>query len=845
MLCTQQLPGTFIGDITLAQAPGRGWALVATATIEPGDPILITPPLALLAGPPGRPPGAGELQALIRQARWLGPSRRLLEALSDGGPRAGGGGRGAAAAAPGRKPARAQSALGRERDREVAALMRQMGLDFSGDGDSEDDEEEGEEEGRGDRGRAPAAAAAPPSLHELAEGLDDGRREGQMGSRPPLRMGDGALARILQTNAYCDVWQDLPATTARREAPTSLAGVWPLFALLNHSCDPNAVHSVVGSTRAAGGGGGGPWPDALARPGLGPRMVVRAARRIPAGQEVVVNYLGRGALAPAEQRRAELASTWGFECGCPRCRMELALPAIAAERAESAALRAAELTPAVAAAAAALAAGAPPPAAGAGGAGARAELERAVRELEVELSTQVEAVAGAAYEAAHVRAAALMALDPQSAAALAALSEEASLAGALLPGSDLHTLTAARLAGALRAGPEAKGRRAQAAVAAALEAHTLRYGPLEMRIMRPLLEASIQWAARLGGGAPIDVAAAAAEVAAAVGGAPLGAAGAAAPAAAEAKPKRRGRPRKTATAGQAPAAAQQQQQEEAQREQPEVPRRSLVDELLERHQWRDPEQAAAAAAAAAAAEAAGGEGGAPGGGDPVARKLAAAATSVEDVTPEELQAQAAEAAAAMQEAAAAAAAPRPRAAPAAGRGGAGGRGGGRGGGGRGGGGALLSGASLPLLSRWMAGGTTAGSAAEGDGLTPELLNQKVGVDDVNWRAWGLPGPPDDGGGGGGGSGGSGGGDGGGGDGGGGEGSGAAGAAGPRKQQQQQKEQAKQQQPKQQQQQQQDKGGGAQQGQKQERAAPKGPAPAKFSGLGEWRRKKAAPPGGGP
>ena len=43
------------------------------------------------------------------------------------------------------------------------------------------------------------------------------------------------------------------------------------------------------------------------------------------------------------------------------------------------------------------------------------------------------------------------------------------MAGQLLPGSDLHTLTAARLMGALRARHGQKDRRTQAAAAAALE----------------------------------------------------------------------------------------------------------------------------------------------------------------------------------------------------------------------------------------------------------------------------------------------------------------------------------------------------------------------------------------
>jgi hypothetical protein len=423
MYATQQLPDTFLGPVELAAVPGRGWGLVATTLIQPGDPILISPPLAVVSGPPGRPPPADALVGIVGAARWLAPSRRLFEALGDGatprpgdaeaaGRDAGVGGasrsRGAGAGAPRR------SALEERQEREVRALLRSMGLDpeqarqFLGGDDDEDDEEEAGSGGadedeedvaafqrglsggpglaaalrdreaaqRDSGGSADSGSSALPRLRELAAGLSDERQEGAFGSRPALRMEperwvgcargrrgaaagcaparrgrQGAcgccahggppadirrcppaatpppsLERVLQANAYADVWQDLAATTVRGEAPTSVAGLWPLFALANHSCAPNAVHSVVGSTRLAGDPAAGAAWDVLSRPGLGPRMVVRAARRITPGEEVCVNYLGRGALAPAEQRRAELAGNWGFECRCVRLRGPLVLP---------------------------------------------------------------------------------------------------------------------------------------------------------------------------------------------------------------------------------------------------------------------------------------------------------------------------------------------------------------------------------------------------------------------------------------------------------------------------------------------------------------------------------------
>jgi hypothetical protein len=232
MYSTQQLPDTYIGAIELAAAPGRGWGLMATAIIQPGDPIIICPPLALIAGPPGRPPGVSDLARLIAGARWLAPSRRLLEALSDGAaprphdavPEA----PAAAAAARGRGGGgsrRARSALEEQQEVEVLALLRRMGIDAE---DAaillEESNENGgsrrsglSEEGAADteawvqdsdggrglaallRDRAAAAAgaggssaskdpAAAPRLRELAAGLSDARQAGVFGSRPALRM---------------------------------------------------------------------------------------------------------------------------------------------------------------------------------------------------------------------------------------------------------------------------------------------------------------------------------------------------------------------------------------------------------------------------------------------------------------------------------------------------------------------------------------------------------------------------------------------------------------------------------------------------------------------------------
>jgi hypothetical protein len=146
---------------------------------------------------------------------------------------------------------------------------------------------------------------------------------------------DAAATSLVAVNAFGDESEDLGASTLRhhRRPPAAttpagiiaaaaaaagapgagtdhqggaraVAGVWPAFALLNHSCAPTATHYVCGST-----------------------MVVRSTADLSAGDEVTISYLGREAFAPAGERRAALRERYGFECACARCRAEDALPA--------------------------------------------------------------------------------------------------------------------------------------------------------------------------------------------------------------------------------------------------------------------------------------------------------------------------------------------------------------------------------------------------------------------------------------------------------------------------------------------------------------------------------------
>jgi len=74
------------------------------------------------------------------------------------------------------------------------------------------------------------------------------------------------------------------------------AGAFPFLSLLNHSCNPNVVrHSVGRST------------------------ILRALRKIPAGEELLDNYGYHYATHAVPERRRALRSQYLFTCGCVPC----------------------------------------------------------------------------------------------------------------------------------------------------------------------------------------------------------------------------------------------------------------------------------------------------------------------------------------------------------------------------------------------------------------------------------------------------------------------------------------------------------------------------------------------
>ena len=98
--------------------------------------------------------------------------------------------------------------------------------------------------------------------------------------------------------------QGQPQGQQGQQESGGLVGLFPLFSFFNHSCSPNACYMVV--------------DDA---------MVVRASTDVKAGEQLLISYIGPRVLQPLEQRREYLESSYGFDCRCPRCLFEAALPA--------------------------------------------------------------------------------------------------------------------------------------------------------------------------------------------------------------------------------------------------------------------------------------------------------------------------------------------------------------------------------------------------------------------------------------------------------------------------------------------------------------------------------------
>eukprot|EP00775_Hariotina_reticulata_P012152 gene12152-12290_t len=107
------------------------------------------------------------------------------------------------------------------------------------------------------------------------------------------------LTQLIAENAYSEASEDLGAALLRELDPEAVTGLWPEYALLNHSCSPNTVAVVIGRC-----------------------LLLRTVVPVLKGEELTGSYLGKLAFSPVAVRRAFLSGVYGFHCQCERCLAE-------------------------------------------------------------------------------------------------------------------------------------------------------------------------------------------------------------------------------------------------------------------------------------------------------------------------------------------------------------------------------------------------------------------------------------------------------------------------------------------------------------------------------------------
>ncbi|PNW71670.1 hypothetical protein CHLRE_16g664000v5 [Chlamydomonas reinhardtii] len=263
-------PGRLVGPIKLQPVPGKGRGLVADRELPAAETLLVSEPVGTaLAAPEGRELLPHHLVAALENmeagGRMGAADRARLRLLYDG-------------SAP---------------DSPASARVRGASLDdFRKIDDKLRRAAEAPKKAKGKGFGAPAAAAAPKAA---------AINTAELGEAP---LTGGELERLVAFNSWGNSYSDLGVAALRKERSEAVIGVWPEFALLNHSCAPNTVAFNVGQS-----------------------LVVQAAAEIEQGQEATTCYLGDLVQTPREQRRAWLKGSYGFDCQCERCRAEAAVPA--------------------------------------------------------------------------------------------------------------------------------------------------------------------------------------------------------------------------------------------------------------------------------------------------------------------------------------------------------------------------------------------------------------------------------------------------------------------------------------------------------------------------------------
>jgi hypothetical protein len=170
------------------RAAGSGLGIVATRDLRPGQLLMVVDPLCVIYGARGLAPENAQLAALLlarapglgeRQRRWLA---LLLSRL----------------------PADGEAAAGEATQQQ---LQQALALLHAGD--------------------ASEQPGGPPPEQQQPQ-------EQQLALLPPA-LGEAAAGALVSSFAYCERYEDLAVCELRDQEPESFAGLWPAFALMNHS----------------------------------------------------------------------------------------------------------------------------------------------------------------------------------------------------------------------------------------------------------------------------------------------------------------------------------------------------------------------------------------------------------------------------------------------------------------------------------------------------------------------------------------------------------------------------------------------------------------------------------
>ncbi|KAJ4828079.1 hypothetical protein Tsubulata_027224 [Turnera subulata] len=152
------------------------------------------------------------------------------------------------------------------------------------------------------------SATISPRIRHLISALSTGEEEEEL-EVPEIDIFRPETEEIGQSNEKVDmvrlmstldvnslVEDSVSAKVLGKNSDYYGVGLWLLASFINHSCIPNARRLHVGDY-----------------------LLVHASRDVKAGEEITFAYFD--VLSPLDKRE-EMSRTWGFHCGCKRCKFE-------------------------------------------------------------------------------------------------------------------------------------------------------------------------------------------------------------------------------------------------------------------------------------------------------------------------------------------------------------------------------------------------------------------------------------------------------------------------------------------------------------------------------------------